>query len=125
MSPHTIELAREDWTQAVKEFSAIHEGWLVSLDILSPDIGAQPAITHLPLVGVSFEAAEGGRMTIAAGRSADDHITHTIQAPNHVWIARTNAGADVALEIESADGTKTILRLKTVALPDTVDGIVR
>jgi hypothetical protein len=29
---------------SLAEFSAAHDGWLVSVDILSPDIGAQPDI---------------------------------------------------------------------------------
>jgi Family of unknown function (DUF5335) len=119
----TTEIPRADWSRVLAEFSAAHDGWLVSLDILSPDIGAQPDITDLPLVGVTFEDIRAGTMTISAGRSAVAEITHTIQAPNHVWVERTDAGADAALAIESADGAKTILRLRTAALPETVDGI--
>jgi len=106
------------------EFSVVHDGWLVSLDILSPDIGAQPDFTDLPLVGVTFEDLRAGAVTISAGRSAVAEITHTVQAPNRIWVERTEAGADAALAIESADGVTTILRLRTAALPETVDGIV-
>lgn len=123
MALRTIEIPRADWIPALKEFSAIHDGWLVSLDILSTALGAQPQIIDLPLVGVTFEANNGGAMAITAGRSAADHMTHMIQAPSHLWIERTDAGADVALEVESADGTKAILRFRTAALPETVDGV--
>ena len=121
----TTEIPRAEWSRGLAEFSAAHDGWLVSLDILSPDIGAQPDITELPLVGVTFEDIRAGTVTISAGRSAVPEITHAIQAPSHVWVERTDAGADAALEIESADGAKTILRLRTAALPETVDGIAR
>ena len=120
----TPEIPRDDWSRVLAEFSATHDGWLVSLDILSPDIGAQPDIIDLPLVGVTFEDIRAGTMTISAGRSAVPEITHTIQAPSRIWVERTDAGADAALAIESADGAKTILRLRTAALPETVDGIV-
>jgi len=119
----TTEIPRADWSRALAEFSATHDGWLVSLDILSPDIGAQPDIIDLPLVGVTFENIRDGTVTISAGRSAMAEITHTIQSPSHIWIERTDAGADAALATESADGVKTILRLRTAALPETVDGI--
>ena len=121
----TTEIPRAEWSRGLAEFSAAHDGWLVSLDILSPDIGAQPDITDLPLVGVAFEDIRAGTVTISAGRSAVPEITHTIQAPRHIWIERTDAGADAALAIESADGAKTILRFRTAALPETVDGIAR
>jgi hypothetical protein len=119
----TTEIPRAEWSRGLAEFSAAHDGWLVSLDILSPDIGAQPDITDLPLVGVTFEDIRAGTVTISAGRSAVPEITHTIQAPSHIWVERTDDGADAALAIESADGAKTILRFKTAALPETVDGI--
>jgi len=121
----TIEIPRADWSRVMDEVSATHDGWLVSLDILSPDIGAQPDLTDLPLVGITFEDIRAGTVTISAGRSAVPEITHTIQAPRHIWVERTDAGADAALAIESADGAKTILRFRTAALPETVDGIAR
>jgi hypothetical protein len=119
----TTEIPRADWSRVLAEFNATHDGWLVSLDILSPDLGAQPDIIDLPLVGVTFEDLHAGTLTISAGRSAVPEITHTIQAPNHLWVERTDAGADAALAIESADGATSILRLRTAALPETVDGI--
>jgi len=121
----TPEIPRDDWSRVLAEFSTTHDGWLVSLDILSPDIGAQPDLTDLPLVGITFEDIRAGTVTISAGRSAVPEITHTIQAPRHIWVERTDAGADAALAIESADGAKTILRFRTAALPETVDGIAR
>ena len=120
----TIEIAAKRWSQALDEFSAIHEGWLVSLEILSPSFGAQPEITNLPLLGVPVEP-HGAAIAIAVAQSAVDHIAHMVQAPARVWMERIDSGAEAALEIESADGTKTILRLKTAAPPETVDGVAR
>lgn len=121
----TVEVPREAWTSTLDEFSAVHEGWLVSLDVLGPTIGAQPEINNLPLLGVSADHAKhDGTITISAARAAE-HITHTIHAPLRVYIERREDGADVALQIESADGTQAILRFRVAALPETLDGIVR
>ena len=119
----TIEIRSDKWSQALSEFSAIHEGWLVSVDVLAPALGAQPEVHDLPLVGVVVEPRHGGIVTIAAGRSGVGQMTHMVQSPARIWIERTDNGADVALQIESADGTKTIVRFKTPALPETVDGV--
>ena len=121
----TVEIRRERWSQALSEFSAIHEGWLISVDVLAPALGAQPEVHDLPLVGVVLEPRNGGSITIAAARSGVSQITHMVQSPARIWIERTDDGADVALQIESADGTKTIVRFKTPALPETVDGVPR
>lgn len=124
MSPRTVAVERREWIAFLNEFTAVHANWLVSLDILSPDMGAQPEFTDLPLVGATFEPADGS-IVIIAGRTTPDHITHPIKAPIRIWVERTDAGADAALGIESADGTKTILQLRTAALPETVDGWTR
>lgn len=123
----TVEIPHEAWAQTLNEFTAIHEGWLVSLDILGSTIGAQREINDLPLLGVSADRADhDGTITIsAAARSAAEHITHTIHAATRLHIERRDDGADVALQIESADGTKAILRFRAAALPETVDGVVR
>ena len=120
----TIEIPQRDWSARLDEFSRIHEGWLVSLDIMAQSIGAQPEFRQLPLVGITAEPSDGGTISIAVAEPTGEHLTHTIHSPTHVFIEKTNAGANVALEIESADGTKAVLRFRTTALPETVDDVV-
>ena len=120
----TVEIPPSAWAQALDAFSAIHEGWLVSLDMLAPDLGAQPELRDMPLLGIVAEGGSGGAISICAARSPAEHITHIIHSPTRVRIERTDEGADVALQIESADGTHAILRFRAVALPETVDGVV-
>lgn len=122
----TIEISRQAWPRAFDEFSAVHEGWLISIDVLAPDLGAQPEVHDLPLVGIVAESREGeGTITISASGSSAAQITHTIHAPTRVWIERTDEGADAALQIESAANTTTIVRFRTPALPETVDGVAK
>jgi uncharacterized protein DUF5335 len=121
----TIELPRETWSAKLNEFTSAHGGWLVSVDVLGPALGAQPEIDNLPLLAVSAEHTPSGAMTIriSAARSAAEHISHTITEPTRVEIERREDGADVALRIASADGLQTILRFRVAALPETVDGL--
>ena len=121
----TIEIPRESWGHRLNEFTTIHEGWLVSLDILGAELGAQPEIDNLPLLGVSADHIDhDGTIAVSVARSASEHFTHIIEAVTHVYIERTDDGADAALQIESADGTRAILRFRATALPETVDGVV-
>jgi hypothetical protein len=106
---------------ALDAFTAAHTGWLVSLDVLDSEIGAQREVDNLPLLGVSAEG--GSAITISAGRSADEHVTHTIHTPSRVQLERRDDGADVALQIESADGSRAILRVRVPAVPEMVDGV--
>jgi len=122
----TVEIPRQSWVRQLDEFSAVHEGWLVSLDILAPELGAQPEIANLPLVGVSVDR-EGRNDTIvvSVARSATEHLSHLIRSATRVFVERADDGPEAALEVESADGSKTILRFRSAARPETVDGIVR
>jgi hypothetical protein len=36
---------------------------------------------------------------------------HSIRQPSQIWLAAADEGADAALEIESEDGSKTLVRL--------------
>jgi hypothetical protein len=119
----TVELARSDWEKSLDAFSAVHEGWLISLEVLSPDLGAQAVMTDLPLVGITLDDRAGRGIAIAAERSAAEHTTHFVPAPARLWLERTDDGVDVAIQIEAADGTRAIVQLKTPARPETVDGI--
>jgi hypothetical protein len=122
----TREIPREAWTDWLSDFTNIHEGWLVSLDVLDPDIGAQPEIDTLPLLGISADRLDpDGTIVISVARSTTEHFTHLIRAVTRIHVEQTDDGADAALLIESGEGPKAILRFRTAALPETVDGIVR
>ena len=121
----TINIPHEAWTARLNEFTNVHEGWLVSLDVLSPDIGAQPELENVPLLGVSVDHIDDDdSIVISIGRSATDHLTHVVHAVTRIDVEQTDNGADAALQVKSVDGTKTILRFRSPALPETVDGLV-
>lgn len=120
----TVEIPREAWVHKLNEFARIHEGWLVSLDVLAGDLGAQPQVNNLPLLGVSADRIDhDGTITVSVARSAREHFTRIIEAVTGIQIERTDDGADAALQIETADGTRTILRFRAAVLPETVDGV--
>jgi hypothetical protein len=123
MAQQTFEVPRDEWSRELASFSAVHDNWLVSLEVLSPALGAQPEIVGMPLTGITFERWNGGSIVIAAGRQPDAHVAHEIHEPTAVFVERTASGADVALLVEAADGTRAVLRLRAAALPETVDGL--
>jgi hypothetical protein len=123
---HTIVIPRADWRVMLDDFSSAHAGWRVSLDVLTSELGAQPEIRDLPLQGVSAEVrARTADITISAGSRGAGQITHTIHKPTRVQLEQNDDGADVALEIQSADHARAILRFTSPALPETVDGMPR
>ena len=108
----TQEIPRDQWKNFLDKFSRQHEGWLATLEVLGADIGAQEEAHDLPLEGISAAATddESRAIAISLGKSPEDHVTHTIMEPSRVWLEEASEGAAAALEIESADEVKTLLR---------------
>ena len=121
----TFQIPRSEWPRQLNEFTAIHEGWLLSLEVLDPEIGAQPEFENLPLLGISADrASDLGAISVTVSRPSGEHFTHLMNGVERIWIDQTEDGADAALEIES-DRTRTILRFRSAVRPETVDGIAQ
>jgi hypothetical protein len=120
------EIPREEWANYLDTFSRQHEGWLVNVEVLSTEIGAQVEAEGKRLEGITAELKDGGEdlISINVGRTPEESVTHNITAPTHVRIEQAENGADMALQIESSDGTTTLLRLRSAMLPEMVDGVV-
>jgi len=107
------ELPRAAWTAALNDFSTAHEGWLVSVEVWTPEIGSLPEIADMPLIGVTADRTEGdGIITISAGPAPDGHASHTIHHAVGVTLERDAHGVARAMHIESAGGVKTTLRFR-------------
>ena len=122
----TQEIPPQEWNSFFDSFSRQHEGWLATLEVLGSDLGAQEEAHDLPFEGVSVasEADKSKSIAINMGKTPEDHINHTITKPQHVWLEKTDDGADAALEIESVDEARTLLRFRSPMLPEFVDGVV-
>lgn len=122
----TQEIPRDQWKNFLDRFSRQHQGWLATLEVLGADIGAQQEASELPLEGISATSAddESRAIAISLGKAPDDHVTHAIIEPVRVWLEQTSEGAAAALEIESADEVKTLLRFRAPMAAGMVDGVV-
>ena len=121
----TRQIPKSEWPAFLDRFSRQHEGWLVKLEILNPDLGAQIEETGLALAGLTdeWDETEGNTIWIMAGNEPDDHVTHAISNPTEVSLEQTDEGADAALSIKSADGTTALLSFRVAVLPETVDAV--
>lgn len=122
----TKEIPRAEWKTFLDTFSRQHGGWLASLEVFAADIGAQQEASDLPLEGITATSTDDESQSIAInlGKTPEDHVTHTIAAPTRLWLEQTLEGANAALEIESADEVKTLLRFRSALPADMVDGVV-
>ena len=122
----TKEIQKNEWPEFFDSFSRQHEGWLVTLEIFGPEIGAQVQERELAFEGIvdEWDEVQGNQIVIMVGAKPDDHITHSIDRPIEVSMEQTDEGADAVLAIKSADGVIALLRFRSPMLPEMVDGLV-
>ncbi len=109
----TQEIPRHEWSTFFDTFTRQHEGWVSTLEVMGPEIGAQQEVLNLPLEGISASRASAPvTIAISLGKTAEDHVTHSITNPTRIWLEQTSEGGNAALEIESADEVKTLLRFR-------------
>ena len=99
---------------------------MATLEVFVPETGAQQEARDLPFEGISVDSKEGESkaVLINVGRTPTDHVSHKIDHPVHIWLQKTEAGANAALKIEAEDDSKTLLRFRSPMPPEFVDGVV-
>lgn len=115
-------ILQSDWPTFFDRFSQHYRGSLVSLEILSPEIGAQVEEQELEFNGITEELDEikGNTLIVMMGTKVGNHITHNITRPMEVSLEQTDEGIDVALAIKTPDGTTALLRMTPTMLPERV-----
>jgi len=107
----TREIPLPEWKDFFSRFSDQHEDEPVAVEVFGSEIGAQIEGSELHLRGISPTRNELGSDLAMMLDSVDGtHLTHMIARPVHVRLQQAPDMTDAALEIESADGTKTLVR---------------
>ena len=109
----TREITRELWPRELDAFGVRHAGWIVTLEVLSEQLGDQLETSGLPLAGIAVEL-ECERIEIMVGGRLESHITHVVERPCRVWLRDPEIPGDEAIEVECDDGTRTLVHFYRV-----------
>jgi hypothetical protein len=110
----TQEVAPDRWIPFLAEFTRENRGAHARLTIIGgdTDLGAQVEIENRPFDGVSADMKDGeGTVWISFGSDAKDHTTHGVPRATAIRTLAAVEGGGTVLEVESADGTKTLVEL--------------
>jgi hypothetical protein len=118
----TQDIPRKDWKPFFDGFSRQHARWLASVDVTGADLGAQHEVHDYPLAGITTDAPVGDAVHLHFSRGRE-HVTHIVDHVTHVRLEQTEDGADVALQLESADERTTLVWFRAVALAEHVDAV--
>ena len=106
----TTEIPRDSWDTFFSRFSEEHETQLVAVEVMGSEIGAQIEGQSLLLSGISPASKDNEALALTFDSVSGEHLTHLVNRPTHVWLQRAADNTDEALEIESAEGTRTLVR---------------
>jgi hypothetical protein len=117
------QVPHAEWVPFFEGFTRRHLGWLATVRIIDPRLGAQVEARDLPLEGIVVDPRGRGPISILLGSGASANVEHPIERPEQVWVEVTDEGAEAALEVLSAGGRKTIVEFRAAVLPEMVDGL--
>jgi Family of unknown function (DUF5335) len=101
---------RSEWFRFFDAFSRRHQGRIVTVHVFGPKVGSQIEARGMPLEGIVSNADATGPIAIYLGAAPPtSNIEHEIDEPKQVWVELSDSGAEEALQVESKDGTKTVL----------------
>ena len=105
----TQQLPQAEWGTFLDELSRKHESSLVSVTVSGDGMTDAPVITDLPLLGIQLntKGSDAGSITIIAGRSATDAISHTVPGPTQMSVARDADSTVAAIQIDAPDPVQT------------------
>lgn len=117
-------IPKSEWLQFFDNFSRQHEGWWATVEVMGEDMGDQTEVKELPFQGISLDTkgSRGQMISISVGDSPEDQVTHMIDRPAFVRLEETPDRSRGGLEIESDDGEKTLVRFRTAAGSEQVEG---
>jgi len=117
------EIPREEWVTFFYGFNQRHKGWLVNTEVVSDEVPGQIEAYEMPFEGITPELGDrADEIEIIVGETADQHLSHTVEFPTHIYLHQTPEGADESLEIQSPS-ERVVLRFRSAILPEMVDGL--
>jgi uncharacterized protein DUF5335 len=117
------EIHLDRWVPFLAQFTRENRGAHARLEIVGPDndIGYQVQTDDRPFDGVSSDIKDREReVWIAFGSAPENHLSHGIPNAVAIRVLPPSERSGAVLEVESADGTRTILDLshpESYALP--------
>jgi Family of unknown function (DUF5335) len=120
---HTREIPREVWSDYLTLLSGMTRSQWVRIEAASSYFGEQPLAQRLPLVDISFveKGSDRGAIEITVGRPGEE-ITHRIFKPERIYADESESGELECLDIEDAEGTKTLMFFEPIQAMDELSG---
>lgn len=106
----TKKIPENTWAMELHRFTSRNAGRTTTIEVDSPDFGAQSQEHGFPLRGITYDSRdERVLITLGEQASTDRHLTHAIADATAIFLLVGLKGRDEALAIHQKD-TSTLLR---------------
>ena len=109
----THEIPKYKWLIFFDDLTKRRFEWLTKIEVINEEIGSQILENGLPLQGITAEimSEEKSVVEIIVGQDRKHHQTHNIKNPTMVAYLSEDDNPGEIVEIEEADGTKTLIHI--------------
>jgi hypothetical protein len=114
----TNELPRDRWRTYFDDLSRGLTTTQATVEIDGPDLGAQVQAEGLVLSGISYDDRGDVLVVGLSPGGATESLEHLVSRPQRILIKPSDAILPSTIEVEDAEGERTLVRLKAApALP--------
>jgi hypothetical protein len=106
---------RAEWFRFFNSFTERHQGAPVSVTVAGEAIGVQREARSLALMGIVADRL-ASEISIVLGGPEGANVDHPIEEPVRVWVEMNDSGEETVLDIESQNGTRTIVEMAPIAV---------
>ena len=120
MSTTTQELAAERWQEYFDSISPNIDGMLVTIEVMSEQLGDQLDVQQLPLQAIGYDPKDDVlEVAVGAVCVIPSLLRHFISDPQTISVEESSSLRPTAILVTDASGVKTLIRLSE---PVAVDG---
>ena len=112
-------ISHREWRSFFRDFSRIHDAAMINISVAAPGEGSHDEVMNQSLRGISEDRDE---IFVHTGNGADrPHLARRVRNVDSVLLLQTDEGADSEVDIDSIDGSRTVVRFRSPALPELLD----
>jgi Family of unknown function (DUF5335) len=114
----TEELPRDRWRVYFDQLSRGLATTQATVEIDGPDLGAQVQAEGLVLSGITYDDRDEVLVVGLSPGGPAESLEHLVSSPQRIVVESTNAILPSTIEIDDAEGQRTLVRLQAApALP--------
>ena len=109
----TRQLGLERWAEYFDALSASSDGSLVTIELMSQELGDQIDVERLPLQAIGYDPGNDVLEVAAGGRDSRNPVVlrHFISGLKEISIEESGSSTPSAILVTDASGLRTLIRL--------------